>query len=72
MSEFTKEELQYLLEMIDSILIVNRPVNDDELQEKLKAKINYYCDHSFLTPNFGIVEHCTKCSKLVRGKKLDE
>jgi vacuolar-type H+-ATPase catalytic subunit A/Vma1 len=42
MTEFTKDELQYILEMIDSIRIVNRKINDDELQEKIQSMIANY------------------------------
>ena len=68
MNEFTKDELQNIYELMD----MNGACRLLELKAKVKSMIDNYCDHSFLIPNFGIVEHCTKCSKLVRGKKLDE
>ncbi len=64
MNDFTKEELQYLLEMIDSIRILNRSINDDELQEKIQSMIDNYCDHADLIHSaWGRVVCCKKCHK---------
>ncbi len=55
MNDFTKKELQYLLEMVDSILIANRSVNSDELQEKIQSMVDNY-DYQVIK-----VWHCEKC-----------
>lgn len=51
MNDFTKEELEYLLEMIDSIRIANRSVNDDKLQDKIQSMIDNYCEHESIPTN---------------------
>ncbi len=61
MNDFTKEELQYLLEMIDSIRILNRSINDDELQEKIQSMIDNYCDHEWHPGGNRPWLHCIKC-----------
>lgn len=70
MNDFTKEELQYLLEMVDSIKIVNRLVSDDMLQEKIQSMIDNYCEHSHKSYSIGdtrplVMTHdCVKCGKV--------
>lgn len=69
MNEFTKEELQYLLEMIDSIRIVNRSINDDELQEKIQSMIDNYCEHEPHGDFHVCVDKCKKCGVIINDNK---
>ena len=71
MNDFTRDELQYLLEMVDSIKIVNRSVNDDELQEKLQSMIDNYCEHNFIGYAEGqaTFPYCNKCCKAILNDK---
>ncbi len=65
MNDFKKEELQYMLEMVDSIKIVNRTVHDDEIQEKLQSMIDNYCEHEKVVPNYDCKTQCQKCGEII-------
>ena len=64
MNDFTKNELQYMLELVDSIKIVNRTVNDDELQEKLQSMVDNYCEHKWHPDRNRPWLHCLKCKAI--------
>lgn len=68
MNSFTKEELLNMLELVDSILIINRSMNHDELQNKIQYMIDNYCEHlsiEFVGNVYGY--NCKKCNKLFCG-----
>lgn len=66
MNEFTKEELEYLHELIGSISIAGHPIDDEALESKIKSMIKNYCEHEkicfyFIEKQNLAVEQCVKC-----------
>jgi hypothetical protein len=52
MNEFTKEELIYLFEAIDSdIECFNEPEIAYDARDKLKSMVDNYCDNEKVVPN---------------------
>lgn len=64
MNDFTKEELEYLHELIGSISIAGHPVDDEALESKIKSMIDSYCEHeNIVTYNeANCVYFCMDCS----------
>ena len=76
MNDFTKEELEYLLEITDSIPIVNEKYNGDyyvyRLQDKIQSMIDNYCEHEnleFIGDVYGY--RCKKCEKQLDDSVID-
>jgi hypothetical protein len=63
MNDFTKDELQYLLEMVDLIQMVNPSVNIDDLPRKLQSMIDNYCEHEHLKDVGREYKVCKGCAK---------
>ena len=47
MNDFTKDELEYLHEMIGSISIAGHPIDDEALKSKIQSMIDNYCEHEW-------------------------
>lgn len=61
MNDFTKEELEYLYEMMSTISIAGHPIDDDELYEKIQSMIDNYCEHAWHPGGNRPWLHCIKC-----------
>lgn len=64
MNDFTKEELEYLGEIVASISIAGHLIDDDALQSKIQSMIDNYCEHDYQYKDIGRVEICGKCERI--------
>jgi len=47
MNDFTKDELEYLHEMIGSISFAGHAIDDEALKSKIQSMIDSYCEHEW-------------------------
>ena len=68
MNDFTKEEMQIiLLDMdinINKTYLVKHSPSYIALRDKIKKKIDNYCEHEKVIPNYGSNTECDKCGEI--------
>lgn len=68
MNDFTKEELQEIVDMVNDIHNGSQGHGLSlhfDLRDKIQSMIDNYCDHSLSNSNHDYeVEQCCKCGKL--------
>jgi len=64
MNDFTKEELEYLYEMMGTIAIAGHPIDDDALYNKIQSMIDNYCDHECPGDGECLTKICDRCARM--------
>lgn len=73
MNYFTKEELEIICQFFtNAIEDFLEPDSTYALRDKIQSLIDSYCDHQYLIPNFGILQHCSTCKTLVKGNLIED
>lgn len=73
MNDFTKHELEYLFEAIDSdIECFNEPEIAYSARDKLQSMIDNYCEHEKMEFDGDVYGYsCKKCEKQFTGQVVD-
>lgn len=67
MNEFTKEELQEIVDMANDINNGSQAHGLElhfELRDKIQSMIDNYCEHEKVVPNYDCKTQCDKCGRI--------
>ena len=68
MTNFTKEELEFILDDLEYHMSISRLANHEfnrDLVKKIRDMIDNYCEHETVVPNWDCKTQCAKCDVIL-------